>query len=668
MAHAGAALRSRLQLPPPDKPDGGLTQGDDLSLPPEPVAPDLAFMREAGRLVTEHPAPATDSHGGRSSFSQDTPRDSFGWHADLRRSLHAIVAQQHASTLRLLENYRQLALAQIDEALLASGAGGAVYTTPRRQGSESLPLAVRIISSSSAASVRSGQVPMALDPCPENEGCAVPFAGGPSDKKPEDQCERISFGSRPSHQRKFKRGESFIGKVADRVLGDIDSKVGDDFLNRVTGLGVDPSSRLDSIVGMIVMLNTIYIVIELQHVGYESAIALDLQVDDGGWTGAATVFFLTDHVFNSLYLVEMLLRLWRLQSVWSLWRSHWFDLALVLSSSVDLYILQPLDAGVGTLNILRVVRVLKVLRALRVARLMSLFGELRILVTTVYGCFRALFWSMVLLSMIMTMSGMFMCRLLQSFVLDESRDYSHRVWVWRYYGSSFRAIYTMFEVTLAGCWPQYVRPVLDNVSPWYAIFFMSYVAGVVFAVIRIITAIFLKRTLQVASQDEELMICEKLKERDRILRKLKIFFEEADASGDGAISLDEFEKILSNPKVRSWFQLLELEFHEADHLFRLLDDGDGLITIDEFIEGLMRLKGHSWSIDVVTLQRDVARIGAALGRLVEEFHFKFGAGDTQPAQPPKKCKMVHAARSRLSARIASGRHGLHPQSDDQPGK
>ena len=50
----------------------------------------------------------------------------------------------------------------------------------------------------------------------------------------------------------------------------------------------------------------------------------------------------------------------------------------------------------------------------------------------------------------------------------------------------------MFEITHSGSWPAVVRPIVEQVNAWYAILFLTYITLVVFAVIRIVTALFLK--------------------------------------------------------------------------------------------------------------------------------------------------------------------------------
>merc|ERR1712048_949268 len=109
----------------------------------------------------------------------------------------------------------------------------------------------------------------------------------------------------------------------------------------------------------------------------------------------------------------------------------------------------------------------------------------------------------------MTMGALMMSNLLDGFIRNESEDYEMRHWVWRHYGTSTRALYTMFEFTLSGCWPGYARPIMEEVSYAFAPFFIIYVCFVLFAVLRVITAIFLKETMDTANNDTEMLIAER---------------------------------------------------------------------------------------------------------------------------------------------------------------
>jgi hypothetical protein len=184
----------------------------------------------------------------------------------------------------------------------------------------------------------------------------------------------------------------------------------------------------------------------------------------------------------------------------------------------------------------------------------------------------------------------------------------------------------VFEATFAGCWPSYFRPLVFDVHGSFAIFVVLYVTLVIFAVTRIITALFIKDTLVVASNDADMMTQEKLKAKEAYVKKLRHLFKVLDVAGDGKLKEDEFELVLSNPKVKSWLQVLELDIHDAKGLFHVLDDGDGVVTFEEFLSGLLRLKGQARTMDVV----DIMHRSQEMMRLLLSMDKKLNANTDKP--------------------------------------
>lgn len=86
---------------------------------------------------------------------------------------------------------------------------------------------------------------------------------------------------------------------------------------------------------------------------------------------------------------------------------------------------------------------------------------------------------------------------------------------------------------------------------------------------------------------------------------MKKLFQSMDASGDGSISLDEFSKLVTSPKLKFWMSQLELEYHDLMSLFEFLDNGDGEITLSEFIEGAARLRGSAKALDIWRIETKV---------------------------------------------------------------
>ncbi|CAL1169372.1 unnamed protein product [Cladocopium goreaui] len=166
---------------------------------------------------------------------------------------------------------------------------------------------------------------------------------------------------------------------------------------------------------------------------------------------------------------------------------------------------------------------------------------------------------MVLLGIFMSMGALVLGNMLHSFVSDQGMIFEDRAWIWERYGTAYRAMYTLFEITFAGNWPVSARPVLNKVSHVYVIFFVLYITLVVFAVIRVISAVFLK--------------------------------------------------------VAAYFQTMELDVHEGQALFKVLQNSNGEVTLEEFIDGILRCKGPARAIDQVAMHAELRDIDAKIGRL-----------------------------------------------------
>merc|ERR1719197_1916621 len=112
---------------------------------------------------------------------------------------------------------------------------------------------------------------------------------------------------------------------------------------------------------------------------------------------------------------------------------------------------------------------------------------------------------------------------------------------------------TLFQMTIApGGWGKVGRLLIYKVNHYYWLFFIPYVWGVTFAIVRVISAIFLKETLAVAANDQQSAIREKTRKKDRDIEHLRNIFKCADKDGGGHICLGEFKSWLENPDVKMW--------------------------------------------------------------------------------------------------------------------
>jgi len=380
------------------------------------------------------------------------------------------------------------------------------------------------------------------------------------------------------------------------------------------------NSSFDSAVCMIILMNIIVIIVQLQWQGYKASIVLGLSEDDK-WDGAMLWFDALEHVFTILFLLELLARMWVQKRKYFSDVANLFDAFLVLSSIVELYILTPLGMASGTnLTMLRVVRLCKIVRVLRVVRIMKLFLSMHIIVAAIIHSMSSLFWSVLVLFIIILTGGLFMSQNLAEYIMDDANPLDMRNWVYTYYGGSARATLTMFEVTMSGCWPNYSRRLVEEVSIWYVVFFVVYVAIVVFAVTRIISALLLRDTLQAADSECDRVIIELKHHRRAVMDELEQFFMEVDQSEDGLVDRDEFEAMLKRPNVSMWLNSIGLAVNEYVALFNLLDSGSGTISFQEFMDGVQRLKGNARSVDILSISLELGRLKQNVLQLEQGLH------------------------------------------------
>jgi len=143
---------------------------------------------------------------------------------------------------------------------------------------------------------------------------------------------------------------------------------------------------------------------------------------------------------------------------------------------------------------------------------------------------------------------------------------------------------------------------------WYSLVFVMYQCVVGFAVVKVITGVFLHETFKVAASDDELMIIQKQRLKKKHSQKMRLLLEEADMGGDGKVGWFEFKNIMEEPRVKTWLSAMELDVRDIRAFFDMLDDGDHEIDLNELIDGVSRLKGNARSLDMVTLLYDTRRI------------------------------------------------------------
>jgi voltage-gated sodium channel len=383
------------------------------------------------------------------------------------------------------------------------------------------------------------------------------------------------------------------------------------------------STQFELFMGAVIFLNMIAMAIHLEWKGYAAAYTLGLRANDAQFDNVEPAFDASEKIFNSIYLIELIMRIWAFRQRFFKQVFNIVDGLIVLGTCVVSFILDPLQSSSKvSFSSLRVMRAFRIFRILKVVRFAEYLGEMRVLVRTLMLSMRGLEWSIVLISGIILAGAILMVQLTFAFLDDQTISLERREWLFEMFGTTGRSVYTMFECTFTGGWRFYSRPCIFEVSLAFAVFWVLYIVCINFAVMRVIAALFLKQTMAVAAVDEERAAMMKLKERERFANELRQVFVEADESKDGSLSKEEFVAMMRNPNIVEHFEKLDLEPDEVTALYGVLSADDGEADYEEFLDGALKMKSSARTIDTVQIMHQQLR----MQRCIEFIIARLGGG------------------------------------------
>lgn len=368
---------------------------------------------------------------------------------------------------------------------------------------------------------------------------------------------------------------------------------------------------------------------------------------------------------------------------------NFFDTILVLSSLMEL-VMQGVTLNAG---VLRVLRVLRLVRVIRLVRVMRFFTDLRIMVCGIISSMHSLFWAIILLMMIMFIFAIWTMQILSyEFIegVDDRVGEDDKQVVLDNFGNLYMTMYSLFKGISGGSdWGDFADP-LSRISPGLAICFCFYICFAVFAVLNVVTGVFVENAIKSKDEDQDLLQMEVQATREKLIQKAIHVFETADCENPGELDADEFQRHLNDPAIRKYFSQLGIDVsgaQSASGLFTLLDfDCNGVVDVDEFIFGCERLKGQAKSLDLARLlhiiraQSDrITDIACVLDCMAEKIipdgipsagyeaaaaATAYGASRKSVVRPPPN---MHFRRTLVGGMHGAGLHGAGSKRDIKAG-
>jgi DNA-binding phage protein len=292
------------------------------------------------------------------------------------------------------------------------------------------------------------------------------------------------------------------------------------------------------------------------------------------------------------------------------WKWNCFDIFVVGGSwmeVVSFMLAKGEDTFLTNASILRIIRLVRVARIVKAMRSFVYFRDLRITVSMLCEALIPLTTHAVIMFTIFTVFGIFFTDGVSAHMIKHGLEPT----LVQYYGTLFKTVSTLFKSIAGGVdWEAVLEP-LEQLSGIYVMAFYFYVFFGAFALVNVISAIFIDNTIQRSKSDREFVVSGEISAKKEFLTTMEKLFEELDPDQSGTIAINELQRHIMDPKVNAYFRAIDLNVFKVKKLFQLMDsDSSGGIDRKEFSQGCTRLRGEAKELDVAILQYQVRQMHA----------------------------------------------------------
>lgn len=373
----------------------------------------------------------------------------------------------------------------------------------------------------------------------------------------------------------------------------------------------------------VIAANTVLISVEMQYSSFDIGMSMGIEdFDKPGsqeWPGAVPTFRACEIVFGILYTAEIAMKVYALGRKYLKCAWHALDLLIVAMFYLEMIgeLLGFFSGGDMDLVLLRLARFAKVLRIVKLVKNVRMLDPLTLMISSIGACAPVLLWSMLLLFAVHLLTSLFVHSTVRDFLENDAVEAERREVVFEYFGSFTRAQVSMFELTM-GNWIPITRGLAENIDESWGAFFVIYKIVVGFAIMKVVSGIFLHETFKCAATDDHIMILTKQRAYSQHVTKMSRLLKDADTGGDGMMDKAEFISVISKADIKMWLAAQEIEVRDPEAVFNLLDkDGDGIVERAELVARFAHMKGAARSVDLLLLSGEVAEVQCGVLNIIE---------------------------------------------------
>eukprot|EP00428_Durinskia_dybowskii_P020759 CAMPEP_0170207948 /NCGR_PEP_ID=MMETSP0116_2-20130129/3553_1 /TAXON_ID=400756 /ORGANISM="Durinskia baltica, Strain CSIRO CS-38" /LENGTH=636 /DNA_ID=CAMNT_0010458409 /DNA_START=167 /DNA_END=2077 /DNA_ORIENTATION=+ len=369
-------------------------------------------------------------------------------------------------------------------------------------------------------------------------------------------------------------------------------------------------SRFGAVISTIIFANAVF-------TAYDSNYVMD---NMGETSSASTVLEL---LFMLVYVFELVAKLCvhRLyffcnnEMLWNI-----FDFMLVLFSFGDCIMLLA-GGNSGNVTFARSVRLFKLGRILRIFRAMSFLKELRVMLASIVGSFYSLMWSVVMITVIIYIFALLFIQQMTDQLVETWDSKDSEMWVQQrhYFRNVERTMLTLFEATMGGLDWDTAFELIQPLGPFYVFAFIFYIAFFNFAVLNILTGIFVENAMKLCQPDGEELEAEARRRRERDIAQLTLLAEAMDADQSGTIKKSEFMDIVQSQEMGVLFSRLGIDIKDPEVFFHAITEAmhQDEVPIHDFVTKTIHFKGAASNLDLYGLIRQAASMRGLDGLVLQ---------------------------------------------------
>jgi len=333
--------------------------------------------------------------------------------------------------------------------------------------------------------------------------------------------------------------------------------------------------------------------------------------------------------FAAFYTGELFLRMhvYRISFfVGSDWRWNALDILLVVAGLYDfLSVAIQFNSG-ANVAWLRVLRLMKMLKMLRLVRVMRFFKKLRLMIASIAGSVSTLFWSVLMLTLMMYIFGLVFLQAVTGYLEESSAthiDEDSVNLIRTYWSSVLQATVSLYMAITGGCdWEQLAKPLKDAGGHYYFLF-LFYISFAAIAVLNVLTGMFVDAAMKVSDNEDGSVLAEIMeKEREIFVNFERLFVRKGAPRRTGLIKWRQLHESRNTPEVKDFLKCLEITMDDAKKVYKMMEQ-NGSVKFEEFLIGCSKAKDDIKALDTVAMTCDHQRAHTQMSVLMQYIQERF---------------------------------------------